>query len=155
MLEVGCGKFPLGPELAVSTYLGIDIDDEAVRYNAVRGIRMASSANDAGDAFEIFDVVASLFVLQFPVPDETLDAIALATSPDVVFLFNIVTRDPDVRTRMVDRLVRRGMSPVGVELGAIGAHDVLFAASREHGVVRRDAALEAVHSRLRRGWRQA
>jgi hypothetical protein len=155
MLEVGCGKFPLGPELAVSTYLGIDIDDEAVRYNAARGIRIALSVNDAGDALEIFDVVASLFVLQFPVSDETLDAIALTTSPDVVFLFNIVTREPDVRARMVDRLVWREMNPVAVDLGEMGAHDVLFAASREQGVARRDAALEAVHSRLRRSWPQA
>lgn len=152
LAEIGCGKFPLGPDLRAQTYCGYDIDDEAVVHNSMLGIATTSSlASFRADATAC-DVRAGLFVMQFPLDDGVLDVVTKGGPADTILVFNLPTKDMSWRAALCDRIERRGLQYDVIDLRPCAVHDEIFIASAPSGELRRRRALDAAKRQAEVEW---
>ena len=147
MIEIGCGKFPFGPELGADDYTGIDIDPEALAHGRNLGLCMASDPGDVAVDPSHTATVVSMFAFQFPLSD-SIAGMLRATREECVFVLNLPTKDDGLVAERLAMLRSAGFNPTILDLMPSGAHDRLIFASRPAGLVRCRLALEAARKAL-------
>ena len=148
LIEIGCGKFPLSAEVPSRVYQGVEIDDEAIAENRKRGILCSRDVDVEPAVIRQCDLCVALFVFHFHVTKATLDLIADGLSACAVVIFNVVSRQPEIRTRVALDLVGRGLWLGALGLSSLGACDTMYFASREAGVTRALAARRCAETLL-------
>lgn len=150
LMEIGCGKFPLSAEVPSRVYQGVEIDDEAIAENRRRGILCGRDVDVEPAIVRQCDLCVALFVFHFHVTEATLALVADSLPPCAVVIFNVVSRQPEIRTRVALELVGRGLWLGSLDLSRLGACDTMYFASREAGMTRALAARHCAETLLLR-----
>lgn len=137
MIELGCGKFPLQPELCVNDYAGVDIDSEAVQHCRRLGLSVAASPEGVLDRAPRCSAVVALFAFQFRLAASTVDLLR-RTRDDCVALVNVPTKDPGLVDNRLRLFADAGMKTTRIEFD--DAHDRLLIAGRAAAAARCQAA---------------
>ena len=140
LLEIGCGKFPLSAEVPLKVYHGIEIDDEAIEFNRARGILCSRDVAVESAILQECDLCVALFAFHFHVSDATLDLMTSGLSAQALIIFNVVSKRPQIRTRVALDLLARGLWVAALDLASEGVNDTLYFASRADGIDRALAA---------------
>jgi hypothetical protein len=150
LLEIGCGRFPLSKEMKVpiTEYVGIDIDPVAVAANKANGVSCYMDVSDVYDRLSRFDLVVALFVAQFHLPDALIVTLARNTAADAVILFNVITKEINIRHAVASQLSLAGMWVRGLPIESSLAHDTFFVSARSAGLPRAQRAVETIEAIL-------
>jgi hypothetical protein len=148
LMEIGCGKFPLSAEVPSKIYHGVEVDEEAITENQRRGVLCTRDVDVVPAVVQQCDLCVALFVFHFHVTEATLDLVTNDLPASAVLMFNVVSRQPEIRTRVALDLVRRGLWLGALDLSDLGASDILYFASREVGVARALAARRCAEALL-------
>ncbi|MFY0646692.1 hypothetical protein [Sulfitobacter geojensis] len=98
VLEVGGGKFPVYLEEFVSSYCGVDVDDEAVSAMQSLGLMAHEPSSfvrlNSGSCVSTFDMIFGSFSFHFHFDDAFLEAIYRSMTPTTgLMLFNFISQD--------------------------------------------------------------
>lgn len=92
VLEIGCGKFPISIDIALSNYVGIDIDSEAIEWCNSNGIntKTLDEFRTNNTAETRFDAIIACYVFHFAISDELIDEIKRVSESGAIMIFNII-----------------------------------------------------------------
>ena len=151
VFEIGCGKFPLARDLPLTSWLGLDVDAEAVSYGLASDLRVAQQPGDVKEADLDVEALVALFSMQFELGQGTLNLIG-RLPPAALLLFNLPTRDNMLVQRRLNQLATFGFDAKILDLGATGAHDRLVLAGRSRAETRISAAQNAALAQASIEW---
>lgn len=151
LFEIGCGKFPIVALPSAAQYVGLEVDEEAVRHNSALGYAMAADPEELPAISGLADTVVALFALQFRVPSKTFARLA-TLAPRAVLLVNIPSRDETLVQERIGLLVECGYSSTSFSLSAVGAHDTLVVGGGPGQESRTRAGLGAVQDCIAEIW---
>lgn len=151
VFEIGCGKFPLAHDIPLTSWSGLDVDAEAVRYGLANDLQVAQRPGDVKEVDLGVDAVVALFSMQFELGQETLNLLG-RLPPDTILLFNLPTRDDMLVQRRLDQLSTLGFEVKILDLEATGAHDRLVLAGRLEAETHMSAAQGAALTQASLEW---
>lgn len=140
LAEIGMGKFPV--DIPVERYLGIDLDDEAIRWCREAGY----DARRCEDANGQFDCIIALYVFHFAVSDYLIDAVSRISTENSILIFNVII---DNSTQQIDLL--RRLLPIYPQLDIVKCQNMArreyyFVLSGSKSTSRKQAASEAIQA---------
>ncbi|MEZ2142921.1 hypothetical protein AAE026_11480 [Bradyrhizobium sp. DN5] len=148
LFEIGCGLYPLVNELGSRTnYVALEIDSFACAQLRAQGLDCCAQPSEIRYRLQSFDLVVALFVMQFHVPDETLQLLVSSTGLDTVFLFNVATKDPAIRHAVSSKLLEQGMWMHAIQAPTLG-NDTIFVGAKRAGILRALHGAAAVQTGL-------
>lgn len=94
LLEIGCGKFPIFPEVFPERYRGIEIDDEAIRYCRSNGVDVGTLTDFTGMEENIdFDLIVSLYAFHFSISNSLVEYLIRIMNSNSCLVFNVIVDD--------------------------------------------------------------
>ena len=128
ILEIGCGKFPI--EIDNVSYLGTDIDPEAISYARQQG-KSACAVNEiALSNAAPFDLILSLYAMHFAISDCLIRDVDAVASSDAIFCFNLIADDSLSALRILSRLAPTWPSMIVVKRPWMARREFFIVASR-------------------------
>lgn len=131
--EIGPGRFPLSlPQFR--SYSAVEIDPVAIEYlRSCDGISVIDQTKEQSLQSSI-DICFSLFAFHFDISYGALAYLARSMTKEGIFVFNVVTHSPEVRTRAICKLSRLGFYSRCIDLEPkYSKEDVIFICSRSRG----------------------
>ena len=129
ILEIGPGRFPiLAPR---SGYILVDIDENVVSFlrdQKFEAYNWEAMCNYEGKKF---DIIVACFVFHFSFAEQQLALIKQLLSSEGVLIFNVLSRDPAIRTLAQDKfsLLNLSFRSAGLE-DRFGKSDTVFLSSQ-------------------------
>lgn len=151
VFEIGCGKFPLVHDIPLTSWLGLDVDGEAVSYGLSNDLRVTQEPSDVTEADLSVDALVALFSMQFELSQQTLNLLG-RLPPDALLLFNLPTRDEILVQRRLDQLATFGFDAKVLDLEVTGAHDRVVLAGGSEAEARISAAQGAALAQASKEW---
>ncbi|BEV11919.1 hypothetical protein ATDW_24150 [Asticcacaulis sp. DW145] len=98
VIEIGCGKFPLATNSSFGSYLGLEIDSEAVDFCTKKGfdVILCSAGKIKDVALEIkYDFCVGLYSFHFDVSEEVIDFVHRHLKDSGCVMFNVIVDDSE------------------------------------------------------------
>lgn len=88
VVEIGCGKFPIG--LPTDSYLGVDIDPEAIRLMRSKGYSVCLPSELSESCPKGVGTIVSSFAMHFKVEESLLDNLSSLSKPNGIIAFSLI-----------------------------------------------------------------
>lgn len=125
VLEIGPGKFPISVD--TGEYHAVDIDEEVIDYLGSKGISASTWEVLTKSHTSNFDLIVACFVFHFHVDEASIEFMAKHLAPRGAIVFNVVSKEPLIRTNVFEKFSKYGLSGFAVDLRKrFGKTDILF-----------------------------
>lgn len=143
VIEIGCGKFPIEVE---SEYLGIDIDPEAIRSLADRGIAACHPDDLETTLKSAVDLVLSSYAMHFAISDSSIANLNRLTTNDAIFCFNLIVDDAVAPLVLMARLSSGWPFCTVVKTPKMARREFFLVLAKENGWSKISCASSAIQS---------